>query len=133
MRLITSALIGVISWATLFSPSVVADSFQGILDDKGRPVPVIFDLRTDATSGASAGHIRFGGPWACGFEVELAQVTALQHTYFLKGAGAGRCTVLTAGYLHSQAADEGLAISLADSSNRLPALYRVIVQPSGAR
>ena len=130
MRLMTSRLIGVIALATLGSAS--ADTFQGILDDQGRPVPVIFDLRPDATLGASAGHIRFGGPWACGFDVELAQVTAQQRSYFLKGAGAGRCTVLTSGYLHSQPSDDGLGIGLSDRGNRSPALYRVLVRATGS-
>jgi len=132
MRLVTSTLISVMALATLFSASASAENFLGILDDKGRPVPVTLNLRADAAPGARAGTLRFGGPWACGFDVELTQVTDRLRTYFLRGAGAGRCTVLTAGYLHSQPSEEGLAIALSDASNRLPALYSVMVKPTGS-
>jgi hypothetical protein len=130
MKLITATRISVISLAALFSVSADADSFRGILDDKGRPVPVILTLRSDAAPGANAGHIRFDGPWACAFNLQIAQGVAQRRTYFLTGAGAGRCSVLTSGYLHTQPENEGLAIRLSDRKNRAPALYRLTVQPT---
>jgi hypothetical protein len=130
MGLINSALFSVMALATLFSASAEAESYRGILDDNGRPVPVTLDLHPDAVLGASAGHIRFGGPWACGFDIELTVMAAPQRVYFLKGGGAGRCTVLTSGYLHSQVGSDGLGISLFDRNNRAPALYRVTLRPT---
>jgi hypothetical protein len=129
MRLFTSTLIGVMALATLSSASAGAENFQGVLEDKARPVPVVLNLRADAAPGTLAGSIRFGGPWACGLEVELAQVAEQQRLYFLKGAGAGRCAVLTAGYLHTQRDDDGLAVTLFDRANRAPALYSIPFTP----
>lgn len=130
MRLVTSTLLGVMAGAALCSAPASAEHFRGVLDDQGRPVPISLQLRADAVIGTSAGTIRFGGPWACGFDIELAQVAAQRRTYFLKGAGAGRCTVFTAGYVQSEPEGDGLAVALSDRKNLVPALYQVRVKPA---
>lgn len=111
-------------------PAAAAEQWQGVLDDRGRPVPVTLNLTAPNVPGTVAGTLRFDGAWACGFDLEVAAGSGQAASYFLKGAGAGRCVVLSAGYLHSQLGSDGATLELRDRGNTVPALYTLTVKPA---
>jgi hypothetical protein len=129
MKDIRSLLVGLALLAPAL-PAMAAERLHGVLDDRGRPVPVTLSLAPTAAQGTLAGTLRFDGAWACGFELEVSAASGQATSYFLRGAGAGRCVVLSAGYLHSQADGEGVTIELRDRGNTVPTLYTLTLQPA---
>lgn len=125
---IRSMLVGMVLLVPAL-PVAAEARFHGVLDDQGRPVPVTLSF-VNGTQGTVAGTLRLDGAWACGFDLESSGVHAQAASYFLKGAGAGRCAVLSAGYLHQHATSDGFAIELRDRSNTAPGLYSLEVQPA---
>jgi hypothetical protein len=129
MKNIRSLLVGLAVLASAF-PAAAAERLQGVLDDRGRPVPVTLSLAATGDPDTLAGTLRFDGAWACGFDLEVSAASAQAASYFLKGAGAGRCVALSAGYLHSQPGSDGITLELRDRGNAVPALYTLTVRPA---
>ncbi|MFD2232857.1 hypothetical protein [Phaeospirillum tilakii] len=68
-----------------------------------RLVPVILTLsRSPVDLGATSGEIRFEEPWLCGFPLQFSGRDGTISTFSFKGAGAGKCSILTMGYLKMQ-------------------------------
>lgn len=99
------------------------ERYHGLLDDHGRPVTVTLSVPRTGAPEEQLGALRFGEPWACGFDLEPLATGARQSTYFLRGSAPGRCAALAAGYLQSNGSGAGLQVELFDRSNRAPALY----------
>lgn len=119
MRRIAATLVGAISLATL-SLAWADDSYQGVLNDNGRPFPVSLSIKPSVQEGDLAGRIRFSEPWACGLSLVFVGADAARTaSYVFRGAAAGRCTTLVAGSLKARPDKEGVVIQLFDSANKL--------------
>lgn len=119
MRCIAATLVGVLSLATL-SSAWADSSFQGTLNDNGRPVAVALSINSSVQEGDLAGRIRFSEPWVCGLSLVFVGADAARTaSYVFRGVAAGRCTTLAAGSLKARPDGEGMAIQLFDSANKL--------------
>ena len=98
-------------------PAIADDLYRGAFNDKSRPIPVALTLQTAKYPGDPAGLIRFGEPWACGFQLEFSGTNGQTSIYSFKGAGAGTCASLSMGYLQSQPGEGDLQIELFDYKN----------------
>ncbi|GAB7532841.1 hypothetical protein PS3A_52570 [Pseudomonas sp. 3A(2025)] len=119
MRRIAATLVGFISLATVLS-TWADDSYQGTLNDNGRPFSVALSIKPSVQEGDLAGRIRFNEPWVCGLSLVFVGADAARTaSYVFRGAAAGRCTTLAAGSLKARPDGEGVAIQLFDSANKL--------------
>lgn len=117
MRTTMTALVSALALFGL-TAAQADEQYDGILQDNERNVPVALTLDPSVQLGTAAGRIRFNGDWRCGFTLEYAGKEGPADSYSLQGAGAGRCTSLTSGYLHVLPGTGGVQVQILDKLNQ---------------
>jgi hypothetical protein len=109
-------------------------TWAGSYSEGGRqPAPVPVDLQLRAgVPGATAGRIRFGPPWVCGFDLSYRGEEAGGHVYFLAGDGPGACAKFNQGLVRLALFAENAQLQIVGADGRLRATVALTSQ-SGTR